>query len=97
MFNKSTEYFCHHEAINQACDCYDQVIAVVKKAVATMEVAQFSYNQIHETIDSILFSFDNAEEVKAMAEAKELNNDVPSWLEIPAGVDNAADSFFWKE
>jgi hypothetical protein len=49
MFNQSTEYFCHHEAINQACDCY------------------------------------------------EMNNDVPSWLEIPAEVDNAAESFFWKE
>ena len=27
----------------------------------------------------------------------EMNNDVPSWVEIPADVDNAADSFFWKE
>jgi hypothetical protein len=68
MFNQSTEYFCHHEAINQACDCYDQVIGVVKKAVATMEKAQFSYNQIHETVDSILFSFDSQEEVDNAAE-----------------------------
>ena len=25
MFNDSTEYFCHHEAINQACDCYENI------------------------------------------------------------------------
>ncbi len=45
---------------------------------------------------------DNAADLQeAMAELDrrhmKMNNDVPSWVEIPAEVDNAADSFFWKE
>ena len=34
---------------------------------------------------------------EALAELAEINSDIPSWLEIPAEVDNAAESFFWKE
>ena len=34
---------------------------------------------------------------EAMAELDGVNSDVPSWLEIPTEVDNAAESFFWKE